>query len=215
MSVHIEWFASGPLHNNTYLVMSTSSEDAVVIDPGPQSANRLIDMALSRGKTVSAIWITHSHWDHIADCSSIAQQCHAPIMAHRLDIENLLHPGSDGLALWVPVPPVASPTPLNDGDMLHVGPSAWRVIHTPGHSPGSICLYNSEEGILFSGDTLFHGTMGNCSFPTSSPFLMGQTLEKLCSLPPETRVFPGHGLSTTIGNELSWMRLISQKLQQS
>ena len=88
------------------------------------------------------------------------------------------------------------------------------VIHTPGHSLGSVCFYYEKEGILLSGDTLFKGTMGNVSFPTSSPALMGETLLKLSRLPPATKVFPGHGLATTIGDEQSWMASVAQNLRE-
>ncbi len=211
MSISIQSIPSGPFQTNAYLLMSSS--DAVVVDPSPRSTPKLEALLKEQQKTLSAIWITHSHWDHTADCHALLAHHDIPVLVHRFDAENLIHPGSDGIPSWIPIKPLASATLLNDGDVLHVGNSSWIVLHTPGHSPGSICLYNAEEGILLTGDTLFKGTMGNISFPTSSPFLMGQTLQKLCSLPKATRVLPGHGPATTIGAEQSWMAVSAEQLQ--
>lgn len=213
MSITIECLPSGPLQTNTYLLMASSSNDAVVVDPAPRSADAIEALLKERHKTLTAIWITHSHWDHTADCQALVTHHSIPVMVHRFDAENLIHPGSDGIPSWIPIHPLASVTLLNDGDRLHVGESTWQVLHTPGHSPGSICLYNAEEGVLLSGDTLFEGTMGKISFPTSSPFLMGETLLKLSALPPSTRVLPGHGPATTIGDEQPWMIVSAQQLR--
>ncbi len=211
--MHIECLPSGPFRTNTYLLLSSSSDEAVIVDPAPQSARAVMDVLRRHQKTAIAIWITHSHWDHIADCHALLADHHIPVMVHRLDAENLVHPGSDGIPSWGPIESVAAPLLLKDGEQLRLGQSVWNVVHTPGHSPGSVCFYNAEEGILLSGDTLFRGTMGNVSFPTSSPSLMGQTLEKLASLPPATRVLPGHGLETTIEAECSWMRREAERLR--
>ncbi len=93
---------------------------------------------------------------------------------------------------------------LEEGDRISIGEIAFTVISTPGHSPGCVCFYCEKEHILFSGDTLFKGTIGNLTFPTSVPDEMWPSLDKLAALPPETKVYPGHGPSTTIGDE-SWL----------
>ena len=93
---------------------------------------------------------------------------------------------------------------LEDKDKLKVGKVELQVIHTPGHTPGSICLYIPKENVLISGDTLFAGSIGNISFPTSKPKLMWESLKKLSKLTPDTKVLPGHGQSTTIGKE-KWL----------
>jgi len=93
---------------------------------------------------------------------------------------------------------------LKEGDRVSIGNQIFEVIETPGHTPGGVCFYNGNQHLLFSGDTLFKGTIGNLSFPTSRPHLMWTSLSKLAKLPAETRVFPGHGLETTIGQE-KWL----------
>jgi glyoxylase-like metal-dependent hydrolase (beta-lactamase superfamily II) len=90
---------------------------------------------------------------------------------------------------------------LEDGQVLAVGEFQIEVIHTPGHTPGGVCFYLKEQKILFSGDTLFQGTIGNLSFPTARPARMWDSLKRLAALPKETRVYPGHGDPTTIGKE--------------
>jgi glyoxylase-like metal-dependent hydrolase (beta-lactamase superfamily II) len=212
MTVLIECYPSGPFQTNTYLLISTSTGDAVVVDPAPDSADSLLAAIQQHKKTLLAVWITHSHWDHTADCHALLAQHNVPVMVHQLDSENLISPGSDGLPSLISIPPLTTLTYINDGDVLSLGKGVWTVLHSPGHSLGSVCFYNADDGILLSGDTLFKGTMGNISFPTSSPYLMGETLLKLSALPPATRVFPGHGPSTTIAKERSWMVTASQKL---
>ena len=132
---------------------------------------------------------------------------------HQLDAENLIDPGSDGIPSWVPLQPIVDLTFVTDGDELPLGSGIWTVLHSPGHSMGSVCFYNAKEGLLISGDTLFKGTMGNISFPTSAPDLMADTLVRLSSLPAATKIFPGHGSASTIGDERSWMVSAAQKLR--
>jgi glyoxylase-like metal-dependent hydrolase (beta-lactamase superfamily II) len=212
MPILIKAFPSGPFRTNCYLLSSSSSNEAVIVDPAPNSASEALEYVQEQGNILKAIWITHSHWDHIADCSTVLASYPIPVLVHKHDAENLIHPGSDGIPLSTPIQSISSPTTLNDNDILSFGNTSWQVLHTPGHSLGSVCFYNAEEGILLTGDTLFKGTMGNVSFPTSSPFLMGQSLLTLSALPPSTKVFPGHGRSTTIGDEHNWMTRKAQEL---
>jgi len=205
MSFDIKSFSTGPFQTNVYIVFSTNSRQAVAIDPAPESTDRIIQILEQKNKTLSAIWLTHSHWDHTADCSFLLEYQKVPVLVHKHDADNLVHPGADGLPAFLDMQPVTPTKYIENGEVLTIGESRWEVIHVPGHSPGSVCFYNQEEGVLISGDTLFAGTMGNISFPTSSPHLMGTSLFRLSSLPPSTRVFPGHGRATTIEAERNWM----------
>jgi glyoxylase-like metal-dependent hydrolase (beta-lactamase superfamily II) len=202
-NLFIERLPSGPLSTNAYLLVS--QEDVVVVDPGPKSAETIDGYLQRHGKKLTAIWLTHSHWDHIADCAEVVSHHPVPVMVHRLDADNLIHPGSDGIPCPFPLTAITSFVPIGDGDRLALGSGAWEVLHTPGHSVGSVCFYNSEEAILLSGDTLFKGTMGNISFPTSAPSLMADTLARLSALPLATVILPGHGPQTTIAQERPWM----------
>lgn len=200
---HIEVlsFSSGPLETNAYLVICKETAHAAVIDAPLDSAAKIVTTAADIHVMIEKIIITHSHWDHIADSATMKEKTGAKIYIHRDDAYNLLKPGSDRLPQWILLESVAPDVFLEDGVHIAIGRTQWKVIHTPGHSPGSICLYCEEERILFSGDTIFRGTIGNISFPTSEPEKMWDSLKKLERLPKQTTVFPGHGDKTTLGAE--------------
>lgn len=203
--VKYQSFPSGPFETNAYVVYSPFSLEAVFIDPAPWSAKSLIDFVQENQLTPKAIWLTHSHWDHTADVVPLLKKFPIPVMIHPDDQENLIHPGSDKLPCFIPIEGVTPDHLLQEGEILSLGTSKATVIATPGHTPGGVCFYFSEEKLLFSGDTLFQGTIGNLSFPTARPSLMWKSLAKLDKLPPDTIILPGHGPSSTIGQE-SWLK---------
>lgn len=175
-----------------------------IIDAPPGCFEKL-SLYLEKNKlTPTKLLLTHSHWDHIGDVAQVKKKFLTPVLIHRDDVGNLEKPGSDRLPCWIEFPPVHPDGFIEDGDNIAVGQLRITVIHTPGHTPGCVCFYNAENHLLFTGDTLFQGSIGNLSFPTAKPELMWDSLEKLRQLPAETRVLPGHGASTTIGSE-SWL----------
>lgn len=192
------------------MVACPATRKAAVIDPAPESSDRILSFLESHHLQCIAILLTHSHWDHIADVSAIKEACNVPVYIHSLDVPNLERPGADGLPCWLPLEGIKPDVLLKEGDRIDIGEHSFSVIHTPGHSPGGICLYSALDHILFSGDTLFKGTIGNLSFPTCQPDKMWPSLEKLSKLPPETKVYPGHGNTTTIGRE-SWLSHAKEK----
>ncbi len=202
--MHIEVFPSGPFDTNAYIIACPDTKRAAFIDPAPNSFDALIAHVERQQLIPEKILLTHSHWDHIADVAPLKERYLIPVYIHALDAPNLQEPGSDRLPCWIQIDGVIPKGFLNEGDVVTVGNIKFRVIHTPGHTPGSICLYCQEEGILFSGDTLFRGSIGNLSLPTSQPKLMWSSLDKLAKLPPTTKVYPGHGPATTIGKE-AWL----------
>ncbi|WP_075883694.1 MBL fold metallo-hydrolase [Candidatus Protochlamydia sp. W-9] len=208
----IQPFPSGPFSTNAYLIACLSTQKAIIVDPAPESANLLLDCLRKHHFILQSILLTHSHWDHIADINSIKKLYDIPIYVHPLDQLNLEKPGSDGLPCWITIQPVKANIFLNDEDLIPVGQLTFKVIHTPGHSPGSVCFYEISQSKLLSGDTLFKGSIGNISFPTSQPDLMWTSLDKLAQLPPSTSVYPGHGPMTTIGNE-NWLPRAKQLFQ--
>jgi hydroxyacylglutathione hydrolase len=200
----VQTFPSGPFSTNAYVVACPQTKQAVIIDPAPDSANAIITSLSEHQLQASQIWLTHSHWDHIAEVSSLKEHYQIPVGIHPLDAANLEQPGSDGLPCWVEIKGVSPHFWLEEGKGVQVGNFPFKILHTPGHSPGSICLYQPQQGLLFSGDTLFKGSIGNLSFPTSQPNLMWNSLNKLAQLPAATVVYPGHGPHTTIGAE-NWL----------
>lgn len=104
MPILIKAFPSGPFRTNCYLLSSSSSNEAVIVDPAPNSASEALEYVQEQGNILKAIWITHSHWDHIADCSTVLAYYPIPVLVHKHDVENLIHPGSDGIPLSTPIP---------------------------------------------------------------------------------------------------------------
>lgn len=200
----LEMFASGPIETNTYLLGCSRTKQACIID-APQGCLKRIEELLKKHQLIlSKILFTHSHLDHTAEAFLLKERFDVPLLIHSLDAKNLSDPGSDGLPLFLPVKGVKSDVLFEEGDVIRVGDLQLQVIFTPGHTPGGVCFYLQKEHILFSGDTLFKNSMGRIDFPQSDPSSMWASLKKLARLPPETKVFPGHGPSTTIGAE-GWM----------
>lgn len=200
----IEIVIAGSFDTNAYLVGFKETREAIVIDPGYESADSLLGLAGEYGFTIKAIYLTHSHFDHFADVGVIKTDIDVPVYVSPEDAENLRHPGSDGLPNLFGREGTEPDGIFVDGDEIKIGNTSFKVIATPGHSPGSVCFYFEKEKVLFSGDTLFKSGRGNTSFPTSSEKKMEESLKKLMLLPKDTVVYPGHGGKTTIGEERKW-----------
>ena len=179
----------GPIQTNCYIVEDEASREALVIDPGGE-AKKIIDFICERQLNISQIVITHGHFDHVGANQKLKDATGAPILVHQAD--DFFLPLSES--------PRADRY-LADGDIITTGNISLQVIHTPGHTPGGICLYGEKEKVLFSGDTLFYGTYGRTDLPYSSQSDMERSLERLFKLPSETRVYPGHDKTTTIAAE--------------
>ncbi|MFC7446892.1 MBL fold metallo-hydrolase [Rhodococcus daqingensis] len=172
--------------NNIWLI---GDDTEVVIVDAAHTAQPIVDAVA--GRRVKAIVLTHGHNDHVTV---------APELSERLDAPILLHPADD--VLWQMTHPGVTYQPLEDGGRIAVAGTEIQAIHTPGHSPGSTCLYLPEAGELFSGDTLFSGGPGATGRSFSDfPTIIGSIRDRLFALPAETRVHTGHGDGTTIGTE--------------
>jgi glyoxylase-like metal-dependent hydrolase (beta-lactamase superfamily II) len=175
------------VENNVWLV---GNDDQVLVVDAAHDAAPIIDVLGDRALVL--IVSTHGHNDHINAAEELAQRTGAPVA---------LHP--DDTALWDAVYPGLRPDrALVDGEQLPVGEHRLTVIHTPGHSPGGVCLYDAAEGVVFSGDTLFQGGPGATGRSFSSfPTIIESIRTRLLTLPGATTVHPGHGADTTIGTE--------------
>jgi len=197
----IKTLVVGPLEVNCYLVWDEERMRGIVIDPGAEGP-RIIQEIKHLGFTVTHIVNTHCHVDHIganADLKEAFPQ--ALLSVPEKDLPLLRAPQNSMLVMICNAKP--SPEPellLNEGDIIPVGQEELKVIETPGHTLGSICLYGS--GVVFTGDTLFAGSVGRTDLPFSQPeALFTSVREKLFILPEETKVLPGHGPGSTIGQE--------------
>jgi hydroxyacylglutathione hydrolase len=191
----------GPLECNCYVVGERSTKEAVVIDPGGNAAE-IAESLATEGLQVRAIVATHAHFDHILAAAELRDLTGAPFYLHdedRVLLDWMQTSGRLLLGVDLPPPPEVD-TAAAEGDAIKVGGSELQIIHTPGHSRGSITLIG--EGELFAGDTLFAGSIGRSDLPGGdSDTLLSVITHKLFEFDDDTRVHPGHGPSTTIGEE--------------
>jgi len=187
----------GALDTNCFLTGDEAGGPLVVIDPaGDESAL----LAALSGDPVCAIVLTHGHFDHLGAVRALIASTGAPLLVHAADATSITSAEGSGGAMFGF--DYSAPQPdrmLTDGDVVEAGGLRLTVIHTPGHTPGSMCLLG--DGHLFSGDTLFSGSVGRTDFPGGDAHAMQRSIVRLAGLPDETRVHCGHGPDTTIGRE--------------
>jgi glyoxylase-like metal-dependent hydrolase (beta-lactamase superfamily II) len=198
--VKLKSLVVGPFASNCYIVGSESGE-GIVIDPG-DDADRIVGAIEELNLDIKLIVATHGHIDHIGAVREVKEATGAQFAIHGGDVGDLSgrrNPFSFLMAASVLSPPKPERL-LKDGDILKAGNLSFTVLHTPGHSPGGICLL--EHGVVFVGDTLFCQSIGRFDFPgASGSQLLNSIHSKLLTLPDDTVVYPGHGPSTTIGDE--------------
>jgi hydroxyacylglutathione hydrolase len=192
----------GPFASNCYIVGSSSTKQGMIIDPGAEAEN-ILRTVQQLGLSISLIVVTHAHMDHIDALRTVKERTNTQFAIHEAE-KDLLSAAPMRMLIPLGLTPSKSPPQpdrlLKDGDLVDVSDLHFEVLHTPGHSPGGICL--SGHGVVFSGDTLFNFGIGRTDFAGGSyERLMKSIREKLMVLPDETIVYPGHGPSTTIGDE--------------
>ncbi|MFQ5794962.1 MAG: MBL fold metallo-hydrolase [Candidatus Bipolaricaulia bacterium] len=201
MHLKLEQFI-GFLESNLYLVVDDTIREAVLIDAGG-GADEVVRRLEQAGLKLNAILLTHAHVDHVLAVDQIREATGAPAYLHPDDLpvlEAMQERGREFLGIELPPPPSVDKF-YKDGDEFPIGDASFRIIHTPGHSPGGICLYEPEGKILFSGDTLFWRSVGRTDLGGSWEDLVRSIRDKLFELPDEIVVYPGHGPETSIGEE--------------
>ena len=199
--------AVGPIATNVQVLADPATREAIAIDAAIPSLAWINAELAERGWTLKLIVSTHGHWDHIGDNAALSAQTGAPIAVHSLDRDRLVRPQS----LYAPfeIPPSVPAVELAEGGTIRVGALHLEVLHTPGHTEGSVCLLAPDDGLLFSGDTLFAGGWGRVDLPGGSPEQMADSIARLGRLEPGMQVRPGHGPSTTIEREAAWIELVT------
>jgi len=204
----------GMVDSNCYLIYDESGEtdhDGAVIDPGGEP-QPLLDEIAQRRVRLRYLLNTHGHFDHIAANAQLRQVFPAPLGVHPADRDLLATGGGAALFGLYDIPSSAPDLELHDGVILEVGCLHLQVLHTPGHTPGSVCLYCAEENAVFTGDTLFAGSVGRTDLPGGDARQLTASLRRLLTLPAETRVFPGHGPASTLERERRlnpWLRRLA------
>jgi hydroxyacylglutathione hydrolase len=204
-----ETFPVGPLQCNCSILYDTEAADATIVDPGGDIAKLLGFLAQHRLK-LRQIVVTHAHLDHIAGAKLLSNATGAPVLYHQADVFQLSWMKQQAAWMRVAEPEVGPPdASAEEGTKLLVGAETGEVIHTPGHTEGSISLYFPQSSLLLSGDTLFHGGVGRTDLPGGDErLILKSIIEKLLPLPEDTVVIAGHGPTTTIGHEKSENRFV-------
>jgi hydroxyacylglutathione hydrolase len=196
----------GPDRTNAYLLWDGRSSDALVLDPGMGAAQPLVDRVAANGLTLHVIANSHGHYDHVFDNAPLVGATGADLAIHPDDAYRLDGRNSYGYQ----IEPSTPTRDLREGEQLRVGDLVLDVWHTPGHTEGSVCLYEERHALLLSGDVLFAGSYGRTDLPGGDDGQMVASLARLArDLPDHIRVLPGHGPETTIGRERPWLERIA------
>jgi len=196
----------GPVATNVHILADERTREAIAIDTATPSLAWIADELAARDWTLKLIVSTHGHWDHIGDNQAVADHTKADIGVHPLDRDRLTDPRP--MSAPFPIPPSVPAVELAEGGFVRFGEIQLRILHTPGHTEGSVCLLAEDEGLLYSGDTLFAGGWGRVDLPGGDEDEMAASIARLSGLEDAIQVFPGHGQSTTIGRERAWMELV-------
>jgi hydroxyacylglutathione hydrolase len=198
----LETFPVGPLHCNCTILGDEITHEAVVVDPG-DNIPEILSRLQKHGLTLRQIIVTHAHIDHVGGAALLRKSTGAPVVMNQRDLELLGMMEMQAGWLGIPTPQVAPPdASAEDGLTVGLATLPAQVLHTPGHTPGSICLFLPDHDLLLAGDTLFAGSIGRTDLPGGDGRQILRSLrERLLALPDSTRVLPGHGPETTIGEE--------------
>ena len=196
----------GPLQCNCSILGDEHTHEAIVVDPG-DDIPRILALLAKHNLTVKQILITHAHIDHIAGAHRLKQITGAPILVNQHDLAQIKIMDEQAKWLGIPTPTVHAPDDtLDDGKLITIGSGetalTGSILHTPGPTQGSVCLYLPAQSLLLAGDTLFAGSVGRTDLPGGNTNQLLRSIhDRLLTLPDEVKVIPGHGPATTIGDE--------------
>ncbi len=205
MALHLKWFTFNPFSENTYLLYG-DNKDCIILDPGcanESEENTILKFIEEKQLHVSRLILTHAHIDHVLGVRFITSKFKLKLEMHKADLP--VYATAGNIAKMYGIPFNQGPEPeifLDENTKIEIDGQTLDIFHTPGHSPGSICIYSKSNSFIISGDVLFNGSIGRTDLPGGDFDTLSNSIKtKLYILPNNTRVFSGHGESTLIGNE--------------
>jgi hydroxyacylglutathione hydrolase len=215
MAMTVLMNTGGIAATNCYLIADEESKQAVLFDAPDNTVAPLLDQAQRRGWNIIGLWLTHGHFDHIADHADVtARFPSAKVLIHRLDDPKLRRPNSMVMLLPFKIAPRAPDGYVEDGQHLKIGSIDVQVIHTPGHAPGHVMYYLPAEKTLVGGDLIICGAVGRTDLPDSDPQALDASIRRVMKLPDDTRLLPGHCHAGTLGEERSGNPYVRQAIAE-
>jgi glyoxylase-like metal-dependent hydrolase (beta-lactamase superfamily II) len=200
---------TGPVATNVWILADDRTREAIAVDTATPSVRWVTQQLADEGWALRFVVSTHRHWDHIGDNAEVVIATGATLAAHRADRPGLESP--DVSSAPFPIPPSIPALDLAEGSRIRFGDIDLKVLHTPGHTEGSVCLLNDEDRVIFTGDTLFAGGWGRVDLPGASQAQMIESLTRLSTLDEGLTVLAGHGPQTTIGREKPWLLMVAER----
>jgi len=207
--------SGGIAMTNCFVVADEVAKVAVLFDAPDHTAGEILDEVACRGWDLTGLWLTHGHFDHIADHKIVTDRFpNAKVLIHKLDEPKLQKPNSTMFVLPFKIPPRDADANVQDGQQLRIGALNVQVIHTPGHSPGHVMYHLPHEKVLVGGDLIIGGSVGRTDLPDSSHQQLISSIRRVMQLPDETQLLPGHGQPATLAHERATNPFVREVIAQ-
>lgn len=205
--------AGGIAQTNCFLIADEKAKVAVLFDAPDHTVTPLLDEAQKQGWDIIGLWLTHGHFDHMADHAVVTQRFpNAKVLVHKLDEPKIQKPNSQ-FPLPFKIPPRSADAYVEDGQELSIGSLAVQVLHTPGHSAGHVMYHFPQEKIIVGGDLIIMGAVGRTDLPDSSYPVLQESIRRVMKLPGNTTLLPGHGDSSTLADELQTNEYVREAIE--
>jgi hydroxyacylglutathione hydrolase len=206
----------GVAMTNCYVVADESAKVAVIFDAPDHTTGPLLDEVQRQGWDLIGLWLTHGHFDHLADHAVVTQRFpNSKVIMHRLEEHKLQQPGSSLFTLPFTIPARKADVLVEDGQKLQLGSLEVDVIHTPGHSPGHVMYHIASEKVLVGGDLIIGGSVGRTDFPDANFEDLEASIRRVMKLDRQTRLLPGHGQPQTLSDELETNPFVQKAMERA